>query len=120
VPLGRAAASREGTPAPPRPAAAQAREERRRRAEQRNARSRKLSPVRKRLEDLEEEIETLTRKARDMEAEMANPDFYQERERFAETFKAYGALKAVIESKTQRWEELTLELEKLEQQLARP
>ena len=45
-------------------------------------------------------------------------EFYAESARFEETFRAYGALKAEIDVKTERWAEASRVLEDLERQLA--
>jgi ATP-binding cassette subfamily F protein 3 len=100
------------------PGAPRGREERRREAEARNARSRALSPLKRQIEKVEREIDELGARVRELEREMAGPDFYRSGAGFEERFKTYGSLKAVIESKTQRWEELTAELERLQRQLA--
>jgi ATP-binding cassette subfamily F protein 3 len=94
------------------------REERRREAEARNARSRKLGPVKREMDQLEREIEALGRQAGELEAAMADPDFYQSGARFEETFRSYRSLKAVIDSKTQRWDGLAATLDRLEREEA--
>ena len=93
-------------------------EDRRREAEIRNERYRAITPVKREIEALEAELDRLTKQASNLEAEMASPSFYQDGSRFSETLKTYGALKTVIDSKTRRWEELSLRLEEMERRFA--
>jgi ATP-binding cassette subfamily F protein 3 len=95
------------------------REERRREAEERNERYRKLAPARKEVEAATAEIEDLERKRAEMERAMASPDFYAREADFGETFRVYREIQAEIETKTARWEELTLRLEEMEREAAR-
>ncbi len=111
-----AAAPRAGAPSPP--PARRTRDEKRREAEARNARYRKLAPVRDEIGRLERELEEMGRRLARLEAEMASPVLYQDAARFADVFKEYGALRGVVESKTARWEALTLHLETLERESA--
>ena len=93
-------------------------EDRRREAEIRNERYRAINPVKREIEALEAELDRLTKQASNLEAEMASPSFYQDGSRFSETLKTYNALKTVIDSKTRRWEELSLRLEEMERRFA--
>ncbi|MFH1681553.1 MAG: ABC-F family ATP-binding cassette domain-containing protein [Candidatus Eisenbacteria bacterium] len=95
------------------------REAKRRRAEARNERYRKLAPVREELERVTAEIEELERRCAGMESAMARSEFYSQEGDFGETFRSYRELKAEIEEKTERWEELILRLEEMERELER-
>jgi ATP-binding cassette subfamily F protein 3 len=77
-----------------------------------------MTPVKRDVERVEREIETLSREIAAIEAQMADPAFYQEGARFAETLRSYHALKETVETKTRRWEELLLRLEQLERELS--
>ena len=92
-------------------------EERRREAEERNTRYRKIAPLRDEIETMETEIEALEGKAEAMEREMASAEFYEGGSGFAESLREYRRIKAEIESKTERWDELQLELEELEKEI---
>jgi ATP-binding cassette subfamily F protein 3 len=92
-------------------------ERKRREAEERNRRYRKLKPLKEQVAALEAELEELAGRAEALEKSLASPDFYEEKSGFEETFREFRSVKAVLESKTQRWEELALELEALEKEL---
>ena len=98
--------------------AADRREEKRREAEARNRRHRKTKPLRREFEKLESEIASLERKSHDLERKLADPEFYESQAEFGDVFRSFQELKAEIASKTQRWEEIGLELEKLEEEAA--
>ena len=70
------------------------------------------------MESLEREIEALGDEAQALETAMADPEFYQEGARFAETFRRHRELRAVGEAKLERWGELSRQLEELERELA--
>ena len=93
-------------------------EDRRREAELRNERYRALTPVKREIEELEADLDRMSKEASHLETEMANPSFYQDGSRFSEKLKAYNALKTVIDTKTHRWEELSLRLEEMERRFA--
>ncbi|RPJ47569.1 MAG: ABC transporter ATP-binding protein [Candidatus Latescibacterota bacterium] len=93
------------------------REERRREAEARNERYRRVAPLRDEIESVLAEIEALERRRGEIEGAMASSDFYAKEADFGETFRAYRELKAEIDSKTARWEELTERLEETEREL---
>jgi ATP-binding cassette subfamily F protein 3 len=113
----RGATSADTASAGPR-AARRTKEERRREADARNARYRKLAPVKQEIEQLERDLDRLGREAGRLELRMADPDLYQDAARFGALFKDYAALKSIVESKTHRWEELSVRLESLERELA--
>ncbi len=88
-------------------------EERRAEALRRNELYRVARPLREKIASLEEEIGALEKKAARFEEEMADPSFYEKGERFGDVFREYNDTRAVIASKTERWEELAEELERL-------
>ncbi len=88
-------------------------EERRKEAEARNALYRQIGPLRRSLEKLEGEIEALESDLEATEEKMADPEFYQDGDGFQATFREYSDRKAVLESKTELWESISLEIEKL-------
>ena len=92
------------------------RDQKRREAEERNQRYRRLKPIKDEIAALESALEELGSRATELERLLADPDFYAESSESKETFREYHSLKSVLESKTQRWEELSLELEKLDDQ----
>jgi ATP-binding cassette subfamily F protein 3 len=92
-------------------------ERKRREAEERNHRYKKLKPLKDEVAALETELEELSARAETLEKDLASPDFYEEKSGFEETFREFRSLKAVLESKTRRWEALAVELEELEEGL---
>ena len=99
-------------------AARRSREDKRREAEARNLRYRRLAPLKGELEALEREIDALGGELRDLETAMADPEFYKEGARFAETFRRHRELTAVNAAKLERWGDLSRRLEELERELA--
>jgi len=113
----------EAEPAAPAPApgappdgARRSREDRRREAEERNARYRLRAPLQRELDALEGEIADLDRTVKGLEADMASPDFYQDGDGFSETFRRYHDLKAVAQSKLERWTQLARRIEDIERE----
>ena len=106
------------TPTPAQaPAPAKTKEQKRKEAEARNQRYRRVKPLQKEIAKIESELERMESDAAAMDAKLADPSFYEDRNGFEETFRKYNDLKAVIASKTQRWEELTVELEALDEEI---
>ncbi|HEV8480758.1 MAG TPA: ATP-binding cassette domain-containing protein [Candidatus Eisenbacteria bacterium] len=94
-------------------AARRSREDKRREAEERNARYRALSPLKREVESLEREIEKLEGEVTGLETDMARPDFYEDGARFSEALRRHHDLKAVAQGKLERWTELSKKLEEL-------
>src|SRR5262245_26082333 len=90
------------------------REDKRREAEERNARYRVIAPLKKESDALEREIEKIEREVAGLEADMARPDFYGDGAQFSETLRRYHDLKAVAQSKLERWTELARKIEEAE------
>jgi ATP-binding cassette subfamily F protein 3 len=90
-------------------------EDRRREAERRQQKSRRLRPLKQSIATLEGEIEALQGEIDQLEQRMADPGFYEGASGFDETFRDYNAHKAVLASKTERWEELVTELEAMDE-----
>jgi ATP-binding cassette subfamily F protein 3 len=94
------------------------REDKRREADLRNERHRRLAPLKRELEALEREIEELGRAVQGLETEMADPDFYRDGARFAQTFRRHRELRAEGDAKLERWQDLSQRLEQMERELA--
>jgi len=92
------------------------RERKRREAEARNLRHRKITPLKQEVTHLEREIEEGSRRLQEMEEEMADPEFYRAASAVEEKLGIYGSLKAEVAAKTERWAELSLRLEELERE----
>jgi ATP-binding cassette subfamily F protein 3 len=90
------------------------REDKRREAEERNARYRAVAPLRREVESLEREIEKLEREVTGLETDMARPDVYEDGARFSEAFRRHHDLKAVTQAKLERWAELSKKIEEIE------
>lgn len=88
-------------------------EERRLEAENRNELYRKLKPIRGEIVRLEEEIAAMDKQIAEFEVKMADPALYRDGSGFSEALREYNETRAVIASKTERWENLTMEAEKL-------
>ena len=89
-------------------------EEKRLAAQTRNERYRRVRPLKEELNRLESEIEEIEERIADLETRMADPAFFKEGSPFEEAMRTYHESKALLESKTDRWEDLTLALEELE------
>ncbi len=103
----------------PSPAAARAsrqedRERKRRAAEQRNALYRDIKPKREVFERLEADLEAVLAKQAEVEAVMADPETYAQRELFSSLSKEYGALSHEAEELLARMAVLEEEIADLE------
>lgn len=86
-------------------------EQRRLEAERRNALSRKIGPIKKRLEKTENEIEAKESRKEEIEIMMADPDFYNDSERVKEVSLEYEALKSRLADLLNKWEDLAGRIE---------
>src|SRR5690625_4544441 len=75
-------------------------------AERRNALTRKIGPIKKRLEKTENEIEAKESRKEEIEIMMADPDFYNDSERVKEVSLEYEALKSRLADLLNEWEDL--------------
>ena len=124
------AAGAEGAPAPrtpartPAPAATaptsapdasgrnvKTKEQRRAEAEARQARSRALRSTKKRLKEVEGELEPARKRYDELMALMASEDLYADAKRFDEALAEYNALKKRIPALEEEWLELSEKLE---------
>ncbi len=91
-------------------------DQRRREAEERQARARKLRPVKEEFEKIEREIEAFEREKAELTAKLMDPDFFKREgseakaasERFAE-------VEGLLETRFTRWSELSDLIEELEE-----
>lgn len=88
-------------------------ERRRVEAEKRNELSRKLQPIKKELKAVEEEISRMENRRKEIEAMMANPEFYRNGEEAKKISVEYKELEGKLEDKYFRWGKLTEEIEKI-------
>jgi len=88
-------------------------ERRRLEAEKRDELSRKLRPLKSELKKAEEEISRMESRRKEIEAMMADPEFYRNGEETKNVSIEYKELKSKLEDKYFRWGELTEEIEKI-------
>jgi ATP-binding cassette subfamily F protein 3 len=89
-------------------------------AKLRQEKSRKLSPLKKEAEQAEEEIEKLERHKKELEQLMADPQLYQDKDKFAGCSKEYNSLERKLEQLFKRWEEVQAKIETLESEFEDP
>ena len=82
--------------------------------EERQQRHLKLKPLRKEVEQAEAEIEKLETRKKELELLMADPNLYQDQDKFAEAGKEYNSLGRKLERLYQRWEEIQGQIETTE------
>ncbi len=89
------------------------RERKRREAEARNERHRRLKPLKSRLAEVETRLETVLQEKNRLETELANPTIHNESEkpRLMQTLKDQQQLAGEEKSLMQEWETLTHEIE---------
>ena len=80
----------------------------------RQEKSRKLGPLKKDVARNEEEIGKLERRKKELEQLMADPQLYQDQDKFAESGREYNSLERKLKRMYQRWEEAQCEIEALE------
>ncbi len=84
----------------------------------RQEKGRVLKPLKKKATQVEEEIEKLETRKKELEQLMADPQLYQDQERFAEFSKEYNSLEHKLERLYQRWEEVQVRIETVEAEFA--
>jgi ATP-binding cassette subfamily F protein 3 len=94
-------------------------EERRIEAERRNALSRKLKPLKKRLEDIESDIAAREQRKEEIEAMMAESHFYDDSDKVKEISLEYENLKMELAEKMHKWEEIAGRIEFVESEYER-
>lgn len=80
----------------------------------RNKHYREISPVKKRIADIEKEVTVNTARLKEVEALLADPAHYKEGRKVVKTNMEYSALKVSLKSLTDEWDRLTVEAEKIE------
>lgn len=84
-------------------------------AEWRNRLYRMRLPLEQEVQELELKVDEATRRIEEIQKEMGNPELYKSRERVVELQGELARLKANIKEWTERWEELQLKLERLDE-----
>jgi ATP-binding cassette subfamily F protein 3 len=80
----------------------------------RQEKSRKLTPLKKEVEQAEEEIVSLESRKKELEQLLTDPQLYQDQAKFAGCSKEYNSLERKLERLYQRWEELQAQVELIE------
>lgn len=86
-------------------------EQKRLEAERRQRLGHLIRPIQKELKQVEERIERMENRQNEIEQAMADPSFYENEEQVKEFGKEYEKIKAGLVVDMSRWEELTLEIE---------
>ncbi len=86
-------------------------------AERRNEITKRLGPVKKNLKTVEKEIEQFEAKKLEIEALMADVDFYNDNDKVKKTSLEYDQIKMDLTSHYSKWEEYASSIEKIEQEL---
>jgi ATP-binding cassette subfamily F protein 3 len=89
-------------------------ERKRREAEERNRLSRATQQVRQRLAELERRIGQLEREQAELEPQLADPQLYQDKQRFQRTLGRFEENRQKLEELYGRWEHQQQELERIE------
>jgi ATP-binding cassette subfamily F protein 3 len=89
-------------------------EERRIEAERRNALSKKLKPLKQRLEKIEREVETMEERKAEIEALMADPGFYDDSDEVKKISLEYESIKTDLVDHMHKWEEIAGRIEFVE------
>jgi ATP-binding cassette subfamily F protein 3 len=84
--------------------------------ELRNQHFQKISPVKKRITEIEKQVARLTARLAEIEALFADPDHYKDGSKVAETNREYVVTKESIRSLTTEWDKLTAEAERIERE----
>ena len=84
----------------------------------RQEKSRKLNPLKKEVAQAEEEIEKLEERKKELEQLMADPQLYQDQDKFAECGKEYNSLERKMKGLYQRWEAIQAQIETIESEFA--
>jgi ATP-binding cassette subfamily F protein 3 len=79
----------------------------------RNKHSREITPVKKRIAEVETEVAKHTARLREIDALIADPEHYKDGRNVVETNKEYHALKKSVEALTGEWDKLTAEAERM-------
>ncbi len=85
---------------------------RKKEAQARRERSKKLGPWKKRADEAEKKVEVLEGQKAELEVQMADPDLYQNQEAWAETSAKYDTCLRHLERWYEKWETAQEEVEK--------
>tara|TARA_R110001599_G_scaffold150929_2_gene335199 strand:+ start:57846 stop:59813 length:1968 start_codon:yes stop_codon:yes gene_type:complete len=92
-------------------------EQRRIEAERRNKISKEVNPIKKKLEKVEKEIEQAESRKNEIEALMAEVDFYDDADRVKKTSLEYENIKMDLTDKYSKWEEYANRIEAIEKEI---
>ncbi len=109
-------AVRKSTP----PGSAEKNRQRRRKTiegELRNRHYREISPLKKRIAEIEKETSSITGRLAQIEAMLADPEHYKNSRKVVETNREYQELKDTLKAITDEWDTLTAEVEKMTREL---
>ena len=84
-------------------------------AEARNRLYRRIKPLKTKIAQAEAAVDEISERLDQLVQEMADPEVYQDSERFSRLSQEHAALTRRLERNTVRWEELSLKLEELQQ-----
>ena len=84
----------------------------------RQEKSRKLTPLKREVEMTEGEIGKLESRKKELEQFMADPQLYQDQDRFAEYSREYSSLEHKLERLYAGWEEVQAQVDKIEAEFA--
>ncbi len=94
-------------------------EQRRLEAEWRNKFSKMRSPIQSEIQALEKQVEIATKRLDEIQEQMGNPELYRFGDQAKQMQQEFQSLRAQIRQWTQRWEQLHLELEEIEDRMIR-
>jgi ATP-binding cassette subfamily F protein 3 len=83
-------------------------------AKVRQEKSRKINPLKKEVEQAEENIAGLETRKNELEQVMADPELYRDQDKFAECSKEYISLERKLKRMYQRWEEVQAKIDAIE------
>ena len=92
-------------------------DQKRERAERRKFISERLGPVQAELDSIEESIEGLETRQKEVEKQLADPDLFSDKNRSVPLMKEYGMIREKQESLLVRWEEYQEKLEAVKEEL---
>ena len=83
-------------------------------AKVRQEKSRKINPLKKDVEQAEENIAGMETRKKELEQVMADPELYRDQDKFAECSKEYISLERKLKRMYQRWEEVQAKIDAIE------
>ncbi|MBC8282475.1 MAG: ABC-F family ATP-binding cassette domain-containing protein [Nitrospinae bacterium] len=92
-------------------------ERKRKEAEERNLRYKKLKPLEKRLAEVESRLEVLMMENEQLESKLAEPDIYEsdQKDRLMKTMEQQRSLKEEEQALMKEWDELTISIEQIQE-----